>query len=96
MRNDYAARYTAHELATAFSDIRVPLRFPAGVPNLEPRDDVRIGDTAPVVRRARDGSAELAQLRWSWSGPTGKPVFNFRSEGRRFAWSDPREVIHPH
>lgn len=28
--------------------------------------------------------AELIQRRWSWPGPNGKPVFNFRSEGRRF------------
>ena len=48
MCNDYAARYTADDLATAFSATRIPLTFPTGVPNLEPRDNVRIGDTAPV------------------------------------------------
>ncbi len=84
MCNDYRLRRSADEIATAFSETRIPLRFPAGVPNLEPRDDVRIGDTAPVVRRGEDGAAELAQLRWSWPAPSGKPVFNFRSEGRRF------------
>jgi putative SOS response-associated peptidase YedK len=24
------------------------------------------------------------QRRWSWPGPSGKPVYNFRSEGREF------------
>jgi putative SOS response-associated peptidase YedK len=24
------------------------------------------------------------QRRWSWPGPTGKPVYNFRSDGREF------------
>ena len=27
---------------------------------------------------------ELIVRRWSWPGPTGKPVYNFRSEGREF------------
>jgi putative SOS response-associated peptidase YedK len=84
MCNDYRLRLSADEIATVFSEIRIPLRFTGGVPNLEPRDDVRIGDTAPIVRRAENGAPELVQLRWSWPGPTGKPVFNFRSEGRRF------------
>jgi putative SOS response-associated peptidase YedK len=39
------------------------------------------------VRAAADepGAAELVQRRWSWPGPGGKPVFNFRSDGREFA-----------
>jgi putative SOS response-associated peptidase YedK len=34
---------------------------------------------------AGSGEAELVVRRWSWPGPTGKPVYNFRSEGRDFA-----------
>ena len=56
--------------------------FPEGVPNFEPRD-VRITERAPILRRAE--RLELVERRWSWPGPTGKPVFNFRGEGRRFA-----------
>lgn len=56
--------------------------FPEGVPNFEPRD-VRITERAPILRRAE--KLELVERRWSWPGPTGKPVFNFRGEGRRFA-----------
>ena len=26
----------------------------------------------------------MVQRRWSWVGPSGKPVYNYRSEGRRF------------
>jgi len=29
---------------------------------------------------------------WAWAGPGGKPVFNFRSEGRSFAGSDRRLI----
>jgi putative SOS response-associated peptidase YedK len=39
-----------------------------------------------LVRADRDepAGAELVQRRWSWPGPGGKPVFNYRSEGREF------------
>src|SRR5688572_28373424 len=57
--------------------------FPEGVPNFEPRD-VRISERAPVLR-AGEGAVELVERRWSWPGPSGKPVYNFRGEGRRFA-----------
>ena len=57
--------------------------FPEGVPNFEPRD-VRISERAPIVRAGAE-AVELVERRWSWPGPTGKPVFNFRGEGRRFA-----------
>lgn len=58
--------------------------FPEGVPNFEPRD-VRITDRAPLLRAGAGGAVELVERRWSWPGPGGKPVFNFRGEGRRFA-----------
>jgi putative SOS response-associated peptidase YedK len=63
-----------------FSQARIPLRFPEGPPNLRP-GDFAITDTAAIVRAGADG-AELVARRWSWPGPTGKPVYNFRSEGR--------------
>jgi len=67
-----------------FEAAQVPLNFPEGIPNFEPRS-VRITDRAPIVRFNRDsGSAELVERRWSWSGPHGKPVFNMRSDGREF------------
>ncbi len=59
--------------------------FPEGVPNFQPRD-VRITERAPILRRSE--GLELVDRRWSWPAPTGKPVFNFRGEGRRF---DPAE-----
>ncbi|MBO9518282.1 MAG: SOS response-associated peptidase family protein [Porphyrobacter sp.] len=58
--------------------------FPDGVPNFEPRD-VRITERAPILRAPVEGSLELVERRWSWPAPTGKPVFNFRGEGRLFA-----------
>jgi putative SOS response-associated peptidase YedK len=60
------------------------LLYPEGIPNFEPRDDIRITDRAPILRAAAGtpGAVELVQRRWSWPGPGGKPVYNFRSEGR--------------
>lgn len=73
-----------------FAQLRIPLRFPEGPPNFEPRDDIRITDRAAIIRTAGETeaggelAADLVQRRWSWPGPGGKPVYNFRSEGREF------------
>jgi putative SOS response-associated peptidase YedK len=58
-------------------------------------DDIRIGDTAPVVRTASNGGAEFADMRFGWRSPQPKagPVFNFRSDGRHFA--DSRRCLIP-
>ncbi|HVQ07132.1 MAG TPA: SOS response-associated peptidase [Allosphingosinicella sp.] len=79
MCNDYRllARVPAE---TLFPD----MLYPEGIPNFEPREDIRITDRAPILRAATStpGAVELVQRRWSWPGPGGKPVYNFRSEGR--------------
>jgi putative SOS response-associated peptidase YedK len=68
-----------------FADLQVPLEFPEGVPNFQPRD-VRISERAPIVKFDRDrGVAQLVERRWSWPAPGGKPVFNMRSDGREFS-----------
>src|SRR5690349_23931724 len=68
-----------------FADIQIPLTFPEGVPNFQPRD-VRITEQAPIVRFNRSsGVAELVERRWSWPASGGKPVFNMRSDGREFS-----------
>jgi putative SOS response-associated peptidase YedK len=84
MCNNYRNEIAAAELAQGFTEAKVPLRFPHGIPNLQPRADIRITETAPIVRISDGGEAELIQIRWSWPGPKGQPVFNFRSEGREF------------
>lgn len=85
MCNNYRTRVDLDTIGQDFSETRVRLRLPEGAPNLEPRDDIRITDTAPIIRSAGEpGTADLVQRRWSWPGPTGKPVYNFRSENREF------------
>jgi putative SOS response-associated peptidase YedK len=85
MCNDYRTRVELDTIRQDFSEIRIRIRFPEGAPNLEPRDDVRITEVAPIVCTADEpGTADLVQRRWSWPGPGGKPVYNFRSENREF------------
>jgi putative SOS response-associated peptidase YedK len=86
MCNDYGNRIPYSAYVEAFSQIRIPLRFPTAAPNLEPRDDIWPTEQAPVIRRRGDG-VELVQLRWGFASarPKAPPVINFRSEGRRFS-----------
>jgi putative SOS response-associated peptidase YedK len=97
MCSDYRIRVERVPIEDYFAGRGLMLAYPEGIPNFEPRDDVRITDRAPIVRAAsaQPGavepggrqrlallSVELVQRRWSWPGPGGKPVYNFRSEGR--------------
>lgn len=82
MCNLYTQTKSVDEVARTFRDLQTPLQFPEGVPNLQPRD-IRITEPAPIVRHL-NGGFDLISRRWSWPGPGGKPVYNFRSEGREF------------
>ena len=87
MCNDYRLLTDAATLFADFSEIKIKIRFSEGKPNIEAREDIKITDTAPIVR-AIEGEPEagdLVQRRWSWPGQNGKPVYNFRSDGRELA-----------
>jgi putative SOS response-associated peptidase YedK len=81
--NLYRLEKNVDAVRRLFADSGITLTFPEGIPNLQPRD-VRITERAPIVRINQAGDAELVERRWSWPGPTGKPVFNMRSDGREF------------
>lgn len=83
MCNLYRIEKNPDAIRRLFADAQIPLTFPEGIPNMEPRD-VRITDRAPVVRW-NGGHAELVERRWSWPSPYGSPLFNLRSDGRNFA-----------
>ena len=84
MCNDYRLTVNAAKIIDDFSDLKIKISFSEGIPNIQPRADIRITDTAPIVRSLERGAGDLVQRRWSWPGPTGKPVFNFRGDGREF------------
>jgi putative SOS response-associated peptidase YedK len=86
MCNLYTQSKSVDEVARLFRDMQIPLGFPEGLPNLASRD-IAITDPGVIVRASEDapGSYELLVRRWSWPGPGGKPVYNFRSDGREFS-----------
>src|SRR5690349_16341732 len=100
MCNDFGNHIPYSDYLAAFSQTRIPVRWPKAVPNLEPREDIWPTDKAPVIRRLakrhadasqealllEDGTNEFSELRWGFppARPTGAPIINFRSEGRRF------------
>jgi putative SOS response-associated peptidase YedK len=84
--NDYRLEVDIASIVEDFSDLKIRIEFSEGVPNVEARADIKITDPGVIVRTAAGrGSGDLVQRRWSWPGPTGKPVYNFRSDGRDFA-----------
>lgn len=85
MCNDYRLLVDIASIIEDFADLKIKVRMPEGTPNVAARDDIRISDSAPIVRRAgtRD-EVELVNRRWSWPGPSGRPVYNFRAEDRSF------------
>ena len=82
MCNLYTQTKSVDEVARIFRDLQMPITFPEGAPNLQPKE-IAITDPGPIVRVGE--RLELVQRRWSWPGPVGKPVYNFRSEGRDFS-----------
>jgi putative SOS response-associated peptidase YedK len=86
MCNLYTQSKSVDEVARLFWELDLPLSFPEGAPNLQAKD-ICITDPGPIVRAASSGEPrfELVVRRWSWPGPGGKPVYNFRSEGREFS-----------
>lgn len=84
MCNEQRNRVAAGLVRDDFHDLRIPIAFPEGIPNVEARDSIRITDRNAIVRMAAGGGAEMVVRRWSWPGSHGKPVYNYRSEGRRF------------
>ena len=88
MCNDYGNHVAYAEYAEALKHLGVPLVAPVAPPNLQPRSDIWPSEIAPVLLSA-PGGMELAQMRWGFParGPKGRPVINFRSEGRDFSSS---------
>ena len=82
MCNLYRIEKNPDAIRRLFADVQIPLTFPEGIPNLQPRE-IAITDPGPIVRANGDGF-ELVVRRWSWPAPGGKPVFNFRSDGASF------------
>jgi putative SOS response-associated peptidase YedK len=90
MCNEVRRTVALGQVRDDFSFTRIPLQFPEGAPNLAPLESIRITDPNAIIRPSTTGEqgAELVTRRWSWPGPNGKPVFNMRSEGHDFGFSE--------
>jgi putative SOS response-associated peptidase YedK len=87
MCNDYRYVQPPDTLRDAFSQLKIPLKWAeGGAPNYPPCEEIRVSQTAPIVCGSSDGVL-LSVTPWAWKTPRGKPVFNFRSEGRSFSKS---------
>jgi putative SOS response-associated peptidase YedK len=86
MCNDYGNRIPYIRYVEEFSHLRLPLTVVGNGPNLTPRNDIRIRDTAPIILRTSNG-VELTERVWAPRAANKKPIFNFRSEGRNFSKS---------
>lgn len=86
MCNDYRLEVDIASIAEDFDDLKIKIKMPEGTPNVAAREDINITDIAPIVRSVEGerGAGELVNRRWSWPGPGGKPVYNFRSDDREF------------
>lgn len=86
MCNNYRLEVDLASIADYLGELEVAVAAPEGMPNVPAREDIRIGDIAPIVRSVEGarGAGEMVNRRWSWPGAGGKPVYNFRSEGREF------------
>jgi len=88
MCNDYRLEVDIASIMEDFEDLKIEIEVPEGTPNVAAREDIKITDTAPIVIgvEGRRGVGALVNRRWSWPGPGGgKPVYNYRAEGREFA-----------
>lgn len=84
MCNEYQLILPFDEVIEEFNRTRNPLVFPEGLPNFGPTPSIRIGDRAPAIWAGAEGP-EARMTPWAWKGQGGRPVFNFRSDGRDFS-----------
>jgi putative SOS response-associated peptidase YedK len=95
MCNEAYRRIQIQKLCRDFGETRIRLDFPEGVSNFPPLESIRITDRLEIIRAcamATDAAAaspalvaEMVTRRWSWPMASGRPVYNFRSDGRAIA-----------
>lgn len=84
-RPDAAAAPASSEAGANAPPEQRPESLPAGRPAPEATGPTGSGRPDPLADpSAAPFTAELIIRRWSWPGPGGKPVYNFRSDGREF------------
>ena len=85
MCNDFEQHILWEQYCEMMQSLALGIPTHQSMLDLPRADDVRINDTALVMRAVGD-EIELVPMNFSLppSGPKGGPIFNFRSEGRHF------------
>lgn len=88
MCNDYEQHIRYAEYKSMMQDLALRVPDHQSELDLPEKDDIRIGDLGPVMRSCEEDAVELVSMTFGFP-PQGKggPVFNLRSEGRRFSGS---------
>ena len=83
MCNDYERHVEWAAYDSALAEARLGTTSAASPADLPSVDEVRVGDTAPVLIAAGN-AVELTPMRWGFAPQRAgeAPVFNSRSEGR--------------
>src|SRR5688572_22231182 len=86
MCNDYEQHVAYAQYAAAVRALELDTPERESEADLPQADDIRIGDTGPVIR-AKGNGIELVQMKFGFPPPRPKagPIFNFKSDGRHFA-----------
>jgi len=86
MCNEFARRISLEKLRAGWGAADMTMLFPEGMPNMGALDSIRITDPAVIIRAASGdpAGAQVLTRRWSWPAAGGRPVYNFRSDGREF------------
>jgi putative SOS response-associated peptidase YedK len=79
--NDYGNYVDYADYLAAFSQTRIPVKWPDAAPNLEPRDDIWPTDRAPVIRRLEDGTNEFSEIRWGFPPTESSADHQFPERG---------------
>lgn len=88
MCNDYERQIDWERFCAAMAAARLELPSGSTAEHLPQAEDVRVSEAAPVIVAAGN-AVDLQPMVWGLPSARGKraPVFNFRSEGRRFGES---------
>lgn len=85
MCNDYEQQIAWHNYCSTMQSLELGIPTQQSEADLPQADHIRINDLGPIMRASGNG-VELVQMRFGFPPPRPRaaPVFNFRSEGRRF------------
>jgi putative SOS response-associated peptidase YedK len=85
MCNDYEQRVAWADYRKVMQQLELGIPIQQSAADLPQVDDIRVNEIGPIMRVAGNG-VELVPMTFGLppKRPGGGPVFNFRSEGRRF------------